>query len=873
MKKFLKPLVLLPVLVIAAGCTMDEDFTRRVQPDPQDMRGPGQVEPGCLIVKMKSEPEDPMSLASSFPDLEIKSVRRLYVGPEKFEARKREMGLHLWYAVEFDDAVPVTRAASDIDASGDMEVVSYVYPVKYADATYPFDDPKLPDQWHYMNFGDKPGEVAGSDINLFPAWEITTGRPDVIVAVTDGGVDYNHEDLAYNMWHNEAELNGQPGVDDDGNGYIDDIYGYNFLSDSDGSIAPEDHGTHVAGTVAAVNNNGIGVAGVAGGDYAKGIHGASIMSCQTSPGAAFIADAFIYAADNGAVISQNSWSVGRDYSSVLAPAMDYFIKYAGMDENGNQVGPMAGGIIIFAAANESTNESYPADADEVFAVASVGADYKAAYYTNYGDWVEVSAPGGDANKGYNVMSTLPNNAYGAMQGTSMACPHVSGVAALVVSAFGKEGFTNKDLWTILSTGVRNIDEYNPGFKGLLGTGLIDAEMCLKSFGPEPPDPVTDLEAVSAQGSSIVLRWTVPEDIDSYKPVKFNVFASTSTLESLDPSNPGENVMVSEVATGALLPGDVLETTVSGLTPVTEYHFRVQSEDNMGSVSGLSNEVVFSTVGNTPPVITPITGTEVTLKAYETVRVEFAVSDKDNDNITYELDPGSDAATATYRDGILTVVINGLNAPVTQSPATYIATITVSDGFDEASAKLSYTVIPNNDPVVVSPVADQVLNSATTPVNVDISSVFSDPDGEPLNYSVAVSGSVVRANINGSELRITPSAFGMDTVTLTATDLSSASVSSVFTVLVRDGSKAADLYPNPVSDILNVRSGEATSSASVRIMAANGAVVLEQDGLSMSPFSPAQIDVSSLAGGIYKVTVTYTTAGGNSRTITSDIAKL
>lgn len=399
---------------------------------------------------------------------------------------------------------------------------------------------------------------------------------------------------------NEAELNGQPGVDDDGNGFVDDIYGYNFLSDSDGSIVPEDHGTHVAGTVAAVNNNGIGVAGVAGGDYANGVRGASIMSCQTSPGAAYISEAFIYAADNGAVISQNSWSVGRDYSSVLGPAMDYFIKYAGMDENGNQVGPMAGGIIIFAAANESTNESYPADADEVFAVASIGADYKAAYYTNYGEWVEVSAPGGDAYKGYEIMSTLPNNRYGTMQGTSMACPHVSGVAALVVSAFGKEGFTNEDLWTILSTGVRNIDEYNPNFKGLLGAGLIDAEMCLKSFGPEPPDPVTDLEAVSAQGSSIVLKWTVPEDVDSYKPVKFNIFTSTSTLESLDPSNPGENVMVSEVPTGTLLPGDVLETTVSGLLPVTEYHFRVQSEDNMGSVSSLSNEVVFSTVGNTPP---------------------------------------------------------------------------------------------------------------------------------------------------------------------------------------------------------------------------------------------------------------------------------
>ena len=138
--------------------------------------------------------------------------------------------------------------------------------------TSDFNDPQLFWQWHYINNADQAvgtETVAGADINVAEAWKLTGGDPRVIVAIVDGGVKYNHPDLAANMLINEAELSGQPGVDDDGNGYVDDIYGYNFAVDT-GEISYDStddggHGTHVAGTVAAVNNNGIGVCGVAGG--------------------------------------------------------------------------------------------------------------------------------------------------------------------------------------------------------------------------------------------------------------------------------------------------------------------------------------------------------------------------------------------------------------------------------------------------------------------------------------------------------------------------------------------------------------------------------------------------------------------------------
>ena len=318
----------------------------------------------------------------------------------------------------------------------------------------PFNDPGLSLQWHYHNEGNLPNSVAGADINLYRAWKVTAGSREVIVAVVDGGIDYNHEDLRDNVWINEDEQAGNEDLDN--NGYRGDVYGWNFVSDIS-TIIPHSHGTHVAGTIAAVNNNGKGVCGIAGGSGV--LDGVRVMSCQIfepsddpggkSKGSQKIPQAIVYGANNGAVISQNSWSYVFEQGSTpylnasTKAAIDYFIEYAGLDENGNQVGPMKGGIVIFAAGNDdSDRDAYPAKYEKVLSVASMAPDFVKAYYSNYADWVDITAPGGSYRYGgkYNdacpVYSTIPGNAYGYKQGTSMACPHVSGVAALVVSAFG-----------------------------------------------------------------------------------------------------------------------------------------------------------------------------------------------------------------------------------------------------------------------------------------------------------------------------------------------------------------------------------------------------------------------------------------------------
>ena len=276
-------------------------------------------------------------------DIEAVSLERVFPDIPKHEAQARAFGLHLWYVVKFNPEVSLATAARKL-AADEVAYVQYnnrivesydrEEPIPYdrvrnADYTVAntdgsvmssFNDPRLKDQWHYKNTGDeslvKPIK-AGSDINLEPAWELCTGDPSIIVAVMDKGVVYNHEDLAANMWINEKELNGASGVDDDGNGYADDIYGYNFVTNS-GKITwnnPDDsgHGTHVAGTISAVNNNGIGVCGIAGGSGNN--DGVKIMSVQAFDGkksvsVAASARAIQYAANNGASILQCSWGGG-----------------------------------------------------------------------------------------------------------------------------------------------------------------------------------------------------------------------------------------------------------------------------------------------------------------------------------------------------------------------------------------------------------------------------------------------------------------------------------------------------------------------------------------------------------------------------------
>ena len=229
----------------------------------------------------------------------------------------------------------------------------------------PLNDPLLPDQWHYHNDGSIQGSVAGNDINLFKAWETgVTGSKDVVVAIIDGGFQIDHPDLKDNLWINEAELNGKPGVDDDGDGFVDDVYGYNFVINSS-NINAHSHGTHVAGTVGATNGNGIGVAGVAGGKDGTG--GVKMMVCQvfdsraSSSAEADFGAALVYAADRGASIAQCSWGMGMpdDEDKSVTEAVKYFTKNGGGDK-------MNGGLCIFAAGNNGEEgRFFPGCLDEV----------------------------------------------------------------------------------------------------------------------------------------------------------------------------------------------------------------------------------------------------------------------------------------------------------------------------------------------------------------------------------------------------------------------------------------------------------------------------------------------------------------------------
>ena len=257
-------------------------------------------------------------------------------------------------------------------------------------------------------------------INAPAAWDTSTGSGDVVVAVIDSGIDYNHPDLKGNLWVNVAELNGKAGVDDDGNGVRDDLYGYNAVTGSGDPFDSEGHGTHVAGTIGAVGNNGVGATGV---NWNVRIMACKFLSDEESGTTADAIDCLHYVAEMkrrgvNIVATNNSWG-GADYSRALYDAINaqrdiLFIAAAGND-----------------GTNNDTTPSYPANYDlpNVVAVAATTSSDSRASFSQYGRRsVHVGAPGSS------IYSTWPGNGYSTLSGTSMATPHVTGLAALIKAA-------------------------------------------------------------------------------------------------------------------------------------------------------------------------------------------------------------------------------------------------------------------------------------------------------------------------------------------------------------------------------------------------------------------------------------------------------
>jgi len=305
-------------------------------------------------------------------------------------------------------------------------------------------------------------------VNAQAAWGLERGDPNVVIAIVDNAVNIDHEDLNANVYVNQAEANGLPLVDDDLNGYADDINGYDTADRNTNPRPPSSgnnssfwpHGTHVAGIAAAVTDNGIGVAGIA--------HGCRILPVKVAKnngnGQQFETpmDGVFYASRSGADIINLSWGSYMN-SQVMRLVM--------------QEASQSGAILIAAAGNQDTDDQFfPAAFPEVISVGATDSEDRRAGFSNYGTTIDLMAPGSG------IYSTLldGNNTYGHLSGTSMAAPVVAGIAAMVRSRF--PSLDAGGVKQRLLDACVNIDPLNPDHMGLLGAGRIDAHAALAVTG-------------------------------------------------------------------------------------------------------------------------------------------------------------------------------------------------------------------------------------------------------------------------------------------------------------------------------------------------------------------------------------------------------
>lgn len=282
-------------------------------------------------------------------------------------------------------------------------------------------------------------------INAPRAWDTTTGSSSVIVGVIDTGTQYTHPDLAANIWINEDEIPDN-GIDDDGNGFIDDIHGWDFHNNDNDPDDDESHGTHTAGTIGAVGNNGTHLVGV---NWNVSIMPLKFLDETGNGSGSDAIKCFQYALNNGARVTNNSWG-GGNHSQAMQDIISVLHQH---------------GVLTVASSGNGGNGNvhYPAGYDNVFTVGAIDINSVQAYFSSFGKWVNITAPGVD------VYSLFPNG-FGSASGTSMSCPHVAGVAALVLSVSPNLSMTQ--LQFILESTAQDIGE--PGRDDFFGAGIVDA---------------------------------------------------------------------------------------------------------------------------------------------------------------------------------------------------------------------------------------------------------------------------------------------------------------------------------------------------------------------------------------------------------------
>ncbi len=348
--------------------------------------------------------------------------------------------------------------------------------VKFAEKNYITkalsSDPFWNDQWNMRI------------IDADDAWGISSINQNIVVAVIDTGVQWNHPDLAANIWNNDDACGD--GIDNDSNGYTDDCRGWDFIGNENDPMDESGHGTHVAGTIGAITDNGVGVAGLA----QQMIMPIRVLGPNGGPDWV-VADGITYAADNGADVINLSLGCYCPSLTLTESAINYAYS--------NNV------LVVAAAGNDNTNfPHFPSGFQNAMAVAATDKNDKKASYSNFGSAIEIAAPGGDNRGGHfsktYVLSTyLPNN-YAYAIGTSMATPHVSGVAALILSQ--DSSLTNLEVRNILKNTADDLGD--PGWDQYFGEGRVNAYAAVNGGIPPAVLSVTGISPTSIMRTTTTL---------------------------------------------------------------------------------------------------------------------------------------------------------------------------------------------------------------------------------------------------------------------------------------------------------------------------------------------------------------------------------
>ncbi len=433
----------------------------------------------------------------SIPGLESLVSKYGFVNLSKpFAAAKNSEVLQRTYLLEFSSIQQVDQCIKDLE---NLQGVEYAEKVPLDRMCLTPNDPSYSSQWGLTN------------INAPAAWNYFSSGSNVVVAIVDDAIERTHPDLSPNLWVNNGEIAGN-NIDDDNNGYIDDVNGYDVASNDNNPNPPStsyDHGTHVAGIVSARSNNGVGVASIG--------FSCKLMCVKSTTTVGQVTngyDGIVYAAVSGADVINMSWG-GPSSSTTAQNVVNYAVSQ--------------GCILIAAAGNDNVNtQFYPAAYTNVVSVAATTSSNTKASFSNYGNWIDVSAPGN------NIYSTTVGGTYGNKSGTSMASPMVAGLAGLMKSL--NPTMPNSDLINCLISTAANIDTQNPSYVGQLGSGRIDAAAamaCVAATLNNPPvaDFSANFTAVSAGGSVVFTN------LSTYNPTSWNWTFTGGTPASFNGQNP------------------------------------------------------------------------------------------------------------------------------------------------------------------------------------------------------------------------------------------------------------------------------------------------------------------------------------------------